>query len=173
MSEAPLLEVEDLRVRFKTQRGLVYAVNGISFDVRPGETLGVVGESGCGTSVTALATMGILARAAQISSGSIKLEGRELIGLSERAWRRIRGKEIAMIFQDPMTSLNPVLTVGAQLREAIEEHLDLEERRLAHDLPRSFGSSASRSPSPMRLKPMTAMTMQIPGKIARNGAVCR
>ena len=128
MSEAPLLEVEDLRVRFKTQRGLVYAVNGISFDVRPGETLGLVGESGCGKSVTALATMGILARAAQISSGSIKLEGRELIGLSERAWRRIRGKEIAMIFQDPMTSLNPVLTVGAQLREAIEEHLDLDRK---------------------------------------------
>ncbi len=128
MSEAPILEVEDLRVRFKTQRGLVYAVNGISFDVRPGETLGLVGESGCGKSVTALATMGILARAAQISSGSIKLEGRELIGLSERAWRRIRGKEIAMIFQDPMTSLNPVLTVGAQLREAIEEHLDLDRK---------------------------------------------
>ena len=128
MSEAPILEVEDLRVRFKTQRGLVYAVNGISFDVRPGETLGLVGESGCGKSVTALATMGILARAAQIPSGSIKLEGRELIGLSERAWRRIRGKEIAMIFQDPMTSLNPVLTVGAQLREAIEEHLDLDRK---------------------------------------------
>ena len=128
MSEAPLLEVEDLRVRFKTQRGLVHAVNGISFDVRPGETLGLVGESGCGKSVTALATMGILARAAQIPSGSIKLEGRELIGLSERAWRRIRGKEIAMIFQDPMTSLNPVLTVGAQLREAIEEHLDLDRK---------------------------------------------
>jgi oligopeptide/dipeptide ABC transporter ATP-binding protein len=128
VSEAPILEVEDLRVRFKTQRGLVYAVNGISFDVRPGETLGLVGESGCGKSVTALATMGILARAAQIPSGSIKLEGRELIGLSERAWRRIRGKEIAMIFQDPMTSLNPVLTVGAQLREAIEEHLDLDRK---------------------------------------------
>jgi peptide/nickel transport system ATP-binding protein len=128
VSEAPILEVEDLRVRFKTQRGLVYAVNGVSFDVRPGETLGLVGESGCGKSVTALATMGILARAAQISSGSIKLEGRELIGLSERAWRRIRGKEIAMIFQDPMTSLNPVITVGAQLREAIEEHLDLDRK---------------------------------------------
>ena len=128
MSEAPILEVSDLRVRFKTQRGLVHAVNGISFDVRPGETLGLVGESGCGKSVTALTTMGILPRAARIPSGSIKLEGRELIGLSERAWRRIRGKEIAMIFQDPMTSLNPVLTVGAQLREAIEEHLDLDRK---------------------------------------------
>jgi oligopeptide/dipeptide ABC transporter ATP-binding protein len=124
----PLLQIEDLRVRFWTSRGLVHAVNGISFDVRPGETLGLVGESGCGKSVTALATMGILPRAARIPSGSITLEGRELLGLSERAWRRVRGKEIAMIFQDPMTSLNPVLTVGAQVREAIEEHLDLDRR---------------------------------------------
>ena len=72
--------------------------------------------------------MGILPRAARIPTGSIKLEGRELVGLSERAWRRVRGKEIAMIFQDPMTSLNPVLTVGAQIREAIEEHLDLDRK---------------------------------------------
>ena len=128
MSDTALLSVEDLRVRFWTSRGLVYAVNGITFDVRPGETLGLVGESGCGKSVTALATMGILPRAARIPSGSIQLDGRELLGLSERAWRRIRGKEIAMIFQDPMTSLNPVLTVGAQLREAIEEHLDLDRK---------------------------------------------
>ncbi|HET7514420.1 MAG TPA: ABC transporter ATP-binding protein [Gaiella sp.] len=128
MSETALLSVEDLRVRFWTSRGLVHAVNGITFDVRPGETLGLVGESGCGKSVTALATMGILPRAARIPSGSIKLDGRELVGLSERAWRRVRGKEIAMIFQDPMTSLNPVLTVGAQLREAIEEHLDLDRK---------------------------------------------
>ena len=128
MSTDALLEIEDLRVRFKTSRGLVHAVNGISFHVRPGETLGLVGESGCGKSVTALATMGILPRAGRIPSGSIKLDGRELVGLSERAWRRIRGKEIAMIFQDPMTSLNPVLTVGAQLREAIEEHLDLDRK---------------------------------------------
>ena len=128
MSEAPLLEIQDLRVRFTTSRGLVYAVNGVSFDVRPGETLGLVGESGCGKSVTALASMGILARSARITSGSIKLEGRELVGLSERAWRRIRGKEIAMIFQAPMTSLNPVLTVGAHLREAIDEHLDLDRK---------------------------------------------
>ena len=128
MSDTALLSVEDLRVRFWTSRGLVHAVNGITFDVRPGETLGLVGESGCGKSVTALATMGILPRAARIPTGSIKLDGRELVGLSERAWRRVRGKEIAMIFQDPMTSLNPVLTVGAQLREAIEEHLDLDRK---------------------------------------------
>ena len=128
VSDTPLLSIEDLRVRFWTSRGLVYAVNGISFEVRAGETLGLVGESGCGKSVTALATMGILPRAARIPSGSIKLEGRELLGLSERAWRRIRGDEIAMIFQDPMTSLNPVLTIGAQLRESIEEHLDLDRK---------------------------------------------
>ena len=124
----PLLAVEDLAVQFWTSRGIVHAVNGITFDVRPGETLGLVGESGCGKSVTALTTMGILPRAARIASGSIRLDGRELLGLSERQWRRVRGKEIAMIFQDPMTSLNPVLTVGAQLREAIEEHLDLDRK---------------------------------------------
>ena len=128
MTGTPLLEIENLRIRFKTQRGMVHAVNGVSFDVLPGETLGLVGESGCGKSVTALATMGILPRASRIPSGRIKLEGRELIGLGEREWRRVRGNEIAMIFQDPMTSLNPVLTVGAQLREAIEEHLDLDRR---------------------------------------------
>ena len=128
MSEAPLLAVEDLRVRFKTQRGLVHAVNGISFDVRPGETLGLVGESGCGKSVTALATMGILPRSARIASGSIRLDGRELLGLSERQWRRVRGKEIAMIFQDPMTSLNPVLTIGRQIREALEIHFDMDRK---------------------------------------------
>jgi oligopeptide/dipeptide ABC transporter ATP-binding protein len=128
VSDAPLLRIDDLRVRFWTRRGLVHAVNGISFDVRAGETLGLVGESGCGKSVTALATMGILPRAARIPTGSIQLDGRELTGLSERAWRRVRGKEIAMIFQDPMTSLNPVLTVGAQIREAIEEHLDLDRK---------------------------------------------
>jgi len=129
VSDAALLAVDDLRVRFWTNRGIVHAVNGISFDVRPGETLGLVGESGCGKSVTALATMGILPRAARIPSGSIKLEGKELVGMSERGWRRVRGKEIAMIFQDPMTSLNPVLTVGAQLRESLEEHLDLDRKQ--------------------------------------------
>jgi ABC-type dipeptide/oligopeptide/nickel transport system ATPase component len=146
VSDAPLLEIQDLRVRFTTSRGLVYAVNGVSFDVRPGETLGLVGESGCGKSVTALASMGILARSARITSGSIKLEGRELVGLSERAWRRIRGKEIAMIFQDPMTSLNPVLTVGAQLREAIDEHPISIARRRRGALSSCSTRSGSRAP---------------------------
>jgi oligopeptide/dipeptide ABC transporter ATP-binding protein len=122
----PLLAVEDLSVRFWTRRGIVHAVNGISFEVRAGETLGLVGESGCGKSVTALALMGILPRAARIPSGSIRLDGRELMGQSERECRAIRGKDVAMIFQDPMTSLNPVLTIGRQLRESIQAHLDAD-----------------------------------------------
>jgi oligopeptide transport system ATP-binding protein len=122
----PLLEVDDLRVRFWTSRGIVYAVNGISFSIAPHETLGIVGESGCGKSVTALALMGILPRAGRVTSGTAFFEGRDLIALTDREQRHIRGKDIAMIFQDPMTSLNPVLTIGRQLREAMEAHLDLE-----------------------------------------------
>jgi oligopeptide/dipeptide ABC transporter ATP-binding protein len=146
MSEA-LLAVDDLHVHFWTSRGIVHAVNGISFDIRPGETLGLVGESGCGKSVTALAAMGILPRAARIPAGRIRLDGRDLLDLSERAWRRLRGKEMAMIFQDPMTSLSPVLTVGAQLREAIREHLDVdkgEALRRAGDLLDRVGIPAAR-----------------------------
>ena len=130
----PLLEVDDLRVRFWTSRGIVHAVNGISFSIAPHETLGIVGESGCGKSVTALALMGILPRAGRVTSGTALFEGRNLFTLGERQQRAIRGKDLAIIFQDPMTSLNPVLTIGRQLREAIEAHLDLEgsavERRV-------------------------------------------
>jgi oligopeptide/dipeptide ABC transporter ATP-binding protein len=121
----PLLAVEDLRVQFWTGGGTVYAVNGISFDVAPGETLGIVGESGCGKSVTALALLGLLPRAGRVRSGSAQMGGRDLLKLNDRALRRLRGREIAMIFQDPMTSLNPVLTIGRQLREPLETHFDL------------------------------------------------
>ena len=124
----PLLQVEDLRVRFWTSRGIVHAVNGVSFSVAPHETLGLVGESGCGKSVTALAVMGILPRAGRVTSGKALFAGRDLLSLRERERRGVRGKDIAMIFQDPMTSLNPVLTIGRQLREAIEAHLDLDRR---------------------------------------------
>ena len=109
---APLLAVEDLRVRFATRRGTVYAVNGITFDIAPGETLGIVGESGCGKSVMSLAILGLIAANGQIESGRAMFEGTDLLRQSDRALRRIRGREIAMIFQDPMTSLNPVLTIG-------------------------------------------------------------
>ena len=124
----PLLSVEDLRVEFWTSRGTIYAVNGISFDIAPGETLGIVGESGCGKSVTALALLGILSRAGRTPTGSALFGGRDLLKLSDRELRRIRGKEIAMIFQDPMTSLNPVLTIGRQLREALETHFDMNRK---------------------------------------------
>src|SRR5215216_5782439 len=127
MARQPLLSVEDLRVEFWTQRGTVHAVNGISFAIAPGETLGIVGESGCGKSVTSLALMGILPRAGKITSGTAMFGDRDLFRLSDRELRRIRGRDIAMIFQDPMTSLNPVLTIGRQIREALDTHFDLSK----------------------------------------------
>jgi oligopeptide transport system ATP-binding protein len=125
----PLLVVEDLEVRFWTERGIVHAVNGVSFDIAPGETLGIVGESGCGKSVTSLALLGILPRAGRVTAGSATFAGRDLIGLSDSELRQIRGKQVAMIFQDPMTSLNPVLTIGRQLREPLETHLGMNKHQ--------------------------------------------
>jgi oligopeptide/dipeptide ABC transporter ATP-binding protein len=124
----PLLSVEGLRVEFWTSRGTVHAVNGISFDIAPGETLGIVGESGCGKSVTSLAILGLLSRAGKVVGGTATFEGRDLLQLKDDQLRQIRGRDIAMIFQDPMTSLNPVLTVGRQIREALETHFDLEKK---------------------------------------------
>ena len=124
-----LLTVENLHVEFWTRRGTVYAVNGVSFDIAPGETLGIVGESGCGKSVTSLAILGILPRAGRVTAGRAVYEGEDLIGRPDRELRRIRGKEISMIFQDPMTSLNPVLTVGRQIRESIDTHFDLDRKQ--------------------------------------------
>jgi oligopeptide/dipeptide ABC transporter ATP-binding protein len=122
-----LLSVEDLRVEFWTSRGTVHAVNGISFDIAPGETLGIVGESGCGKSVTSLALLGILARAGRVVGGRALFQGRDLLKMRGDELRAIRGKEIAMIFQDPMTSLNPVLTIGRQIREALQTHFKLDK----------------------------------------------
>jgi oligopeptide transport system ATP-binding protein len=151
MARQPLLSVEDLQVQFWTERGTVHAVNGISFDIAPGETLGIVGESGCGKSVTSLALLGILPRAGRVTGGTAMLGNRDLFTLSDRELRRVRGRDIAMIFQDPMTSLNPVLTIGKQIREALETHLDLgkaESTRRAADLLDQVGI-----PSPnLRLK---------------------
>jgi oligopeptide/dipeptide ABC transporter ATP-binding protein len=124
----PLLAVEDLRVEFSTRRGTVHAVNGTSFEIAAGETLGIVGESGCGKSVTALALLGLLARNGRVTSGRAFFGGADLIQARDRALRRIRGREIAMIFQDPMTSLNPVLTIGRQIREALETHFGMSRR---------------------------------------------
>jgi oligopeptide transport system ATP-binding protein len=124
-----LLSVENLRVEFWTSRGTVYAVNGISFDIAPGETIGIVGESGSGKSVTSLALLGILARAGRVTGGRAQFGGRDLLSLSDDELRHIRGREIAMIFQDPMTSLNPVLTVGRQIRESLETHFGMEQKK--------------------------------------------
>ena len=122
----PLLSVENLEVRFWTRRGTVHAVNGISFDIAAGETLGIVGESGCGKSVTSLALMGILPRAGKVTKGTAIFQGRDLLRLKDDQLRKVRGREIAMIFQDPMTSLNPVLSIGRQIREALETHFDMD-----------------------------------------------
>src|SRR5947207_3415017 len=127
-ASAPLLQVEDLHVEFTTRRGIVHAVNGISFAIAPGETLGIVGESGCGKSVTSLAVLGLLARNGHVRSGRALFEGRNLIELNDRALRGLRGREIAMIFQDPMTSLNPVLTIGRQIRETLQTHFDMNRK---------------------------------------------
>jgi oligopeptide transport system ATP-binding protein len=127
-AKAPLLEVEDLRVEFTTRRGVVFAVNGISFGIARGETLGIVGESGCGKSVTSLAVLGLLAANGRVAAGRALFEGRDLLELNDRALRKVRGREIAMIFQDPMTSLNPVLTIGRQIREPLERHFGMDRK---------------------------------------------
>jgi len=123
---APVLSVRDLRTQFHTSDGVVRAVDGVSFDVGRGETLCVVGESGCGKSVTALSVMRLIpADAGRIAGGTITFDGTELTGLSEAEMRRIRGNRISMIFQEPMTSLNPVFTVGEQIAESLRIHQGL------------------------------------------------
>ena len=117
-----LLKVEGLQVQFQTKKGVNTSVDGVSFSIGKGEILGIVGESGCGKSVTSLSILQLLGTNAKISWGSIQLEGRELLGLSEEEMCKIRGNEIAMIFQDPMTALNPTLTIGEQLIEPLVIH---------------------------------------------------
>ena len=126
-----ILEVENLQTSFLTSSGEVKAVRGVSFSVGKGESVGIVGESGSGKSVTSLSVMQLLTGTGKIVSGSIRLNGRELVGLSPREMRSIRGKEVAMIFQDPMTSLNPLIPVGEQVGEMLWSHdksLSAEER---------------------------------------------
>jgi oligopeptide/dipeptide ABC transporter ATP-binding protein len=135
---APLLEVRDLRTHFFTREGVVRAVDGVSFSVDRGRTLGIVGESGSGKSVSALSIMGLIPKPpARIVGGEVLFEGRDLTKLSERELSDVRGAEISMIFQDPMTSLNPTLQIGTQLVETFRRHMDLsrqEARRRAVDL---------------------------------------
>ncbi len=125
---AALLEVKDLRTHFTTRDGVVKAVDGVSYDIQEGETLGLVGESGCGKSVSALSILRLIADPpGRIVSGSVEFEGRDLLQLSGAEMRQVRGNRIAMVFQEPMSSLNPVLTIGRQLTEGLELHLKMSK----------------------------------------------
>src|SRR6476619_7015622 len=127
-----LLEVKELRTHFPTRAGLVRSVDDVSFSIAEGELLGLVGESGCGKSITALSIMRLISEPGKIVGGSIKFKGEELTTASGERMRAIRGNDIAMIFQDPMTSLNPVFTVGEQIAEALRLHRKLD-RKMAQE----------------------------------------
>ncbi len=129
VTSTPLLDVRDLRTYFHTHAGVVKAVDGVTFHINPGETVGIVGESGSGKSVTALSIMGLLAKpAGRITGGSIAFMGQDITHASERQLRALRGDDMAMIFQDPMTSLNPVFSIGYQLIEPMKLHLKLSKK---------------------------------------------
>ncbi|MBB5048121.1 oligopeptide/dipeptide ABC transporter ATP-binding protein [Rhodopseudomonas rhenobacensis] len=130
---APLLEIDKLEVSLFTRRGVLPAIDGLSLTVSAGETLAIVGESGCGKSLAALSVMRLLPEPpAKIVGGAIRFMGRDLAGLSDREMQRVRGKDISMIFQDPMTSLNPVITIGDQLIEAIRCHADVSRKEASN-----------------------------------------
>lgn len=123
------MEVSDLYVQFKTDLGIVRAVDGVSYTVGPGETLAVVGESGSGKTVSALSVMGLVPPPGRIVSGSVRLRGQDLVGMPEEELRRVRGRSIGMIFQDPLSALNPVMTVGKQISEAVRIHQAISRRQ--------------------------------------------
>ena len=131
-----LLEVEDLCVDFRTHNKTVRVVDEVAFEMGPGETLGLVGESGCGKTVAALALMGLVPSAASQVSGSVRMDGRECIGAPERELRKLRGREVSMVFQEPMTALNPVFTVGHQLTDVLRR-----ASRIGHRAARSEGAA--------------------------------
>ena len=141
MSVDALLSVRDLRTWFHTDQGVARAVDGVSFDVRPQETLGIVGESGCGKTVTSLSILGLLPQPpAKIEDGSsIRFGGEELVGASQRRMRSLRGNEISMIFQEPMSSLNPVYRVGDQIGEALRLHRGMDRRAARAEAVRLLG----------------------------------
>src|ERR1700731_438147 len=168
----PILEVADLRTWFFTRDGVVRAVDGVSFHVIPGETLAIVGESGCGKSVTALSILRLIpSPPGRIVSGMIRFAGRDLLGLSEAQMREVRGNEISMIFQEPMTSLNPVLTIGHQIAETLTLHQGLDRRaalakavdmlRLVHipEARRRIGEYPHQLSGGMRQRVMIAMAL--------------
>ncbi len=126
----PLLKVTNLQIEFDTEAGVVRAVDGVSFEVAPGETLGIVGESGCGKTVTSLSLLGLIPQPpGRIAGGSIAFQGRDLTQLNERQMRSVRGSEISMIFQEPMTALNPVFTVASQMVDVLRRHTSLTRKQ--------------------------------------------
>jgi peptide/nickel transport system ATP-binding protein len=129
MSEPPLLEVRNLRVEFNTRRGTLVAIDDVSFDIAHGEVLGVVGESGAGKSITGMAIIGLLERPGRIAGGEILLNGSRIDNLPPEDMRKIRGRRIGAIFQDPLTSLNPLFTIGRQIVETIQAHLPLNAQQ--------------------------------------------
>jgi len=176
MAGDPVLSVRDLTVRIGTRRGVARVVNGVSYDVHPGETLAIVGESGSGKSVGALAVLGLLDEAAT-ATGQVLLDGVDLLAAGERQLRRIRGNEIAMVFQDPMTSLNPVKTIGSQLVEPIELHgvatgaaardraVELLEQVGLPDARERLGDYPHRFSGGMRQRVMIAMALACEPKV--------
>ncbi|HSE40785.1 MAG TPA: ABC transporter ATP-binding protein [Acidobacteriota bacterium] len=145
MTEA-LLDVRGLKTKFHSDEGIVRAVDGLSFSIKSGEILGLVGESGCGKSVTALSIMRLLSPSAKITNGEIIFQGRDLLKLSEREMQGIRGNQISMIFQEPMTSLNPVMTVGNQVAESLILHKKMSRKQAREEAIRLF--QAVRIPDP-------------------------
>ncbi len=130
MKVETLFSVEDLEIEFRTETGLVKAVNGISYSVEPGEVVAIVGESGCGKSVSAMSVLGLVpSPPGRIRHGKIMFEGRNLLDLAEEDMREVRGGQIGMIFQEPMTSLNPVLSIGVQMAESMRQHLKLNRKQ--------------------------------------------
>lgn len=126
MTKEKLLEVSDLSISFQKKKSETPIVQGVSFDLHPGEIMGVVGESGCGKSVTSLALMGLNANTR--TTGRIKFQNKDLLMQSEKEWRQMRGNDIAMVFQEPMTSLNPLFTIGDQLTEALSSHTNIHKK---------------------------------------------
>ena len=135
-----LLEIEDLHVEFPTQGGVLHAVEGVSLSLDEGDVLGIVGESGSGKSVTMLALMGLVAFPGRVRAQRLHFAGHDLLQLSERARRKVIGGEVAMIFQEPTTSLNPCFTIGFQLAETLRLHLDMDQQGGAQALDRAPGA---------------------------------
>ena len=155
--------MRDLHVRFETSRGTVRAVEGISYTVNRGEIVAIVGESGCGKSVSSLAIMRLLAKTGRVTQGRITFDGRDLLALSDEEMREIRGRDISMIFQEPMTSLNPVLTIGVQIMEPLLIHLEHDRgRRRAPARSSCCGWSAS----PMRRAGSSSIRISSPAACA-------